>query len=148
SSTLGGSSRRMNEPTRETAGSPLLVEWQADSEPSPLGRDEIRVWIVELDVGLGVSDDVDSLEPGRALAILVSGERARGAGFIGAGDRRRFVRCRVALRQILGGLVGESAGSIRFRSRGQGKPELDHAGAPGDRAGRLCDLRFNVSHSA
>jgi 4'-phosphopantetheinyl transferase len=138
----------MNEPTSDTGGYPLLVEWQTDSEPSPLGPDEIRVWIVELDVGLGGSDDADSVEPGPELAILAPDEQARAARFVRARDRRRFVRCRVALRQILGGLVGESAGSIRFRSRGQGKPELDHAGAPDNRAGGWCDLRFNVSHSA
>ena len=68
----------------------------------------------------------------------------RAARFVPAQDRRRFARCRRALREILGGLLGEHAGSLRFRTIGRGKPELDCPGT----AGGPPPLRFNVSHSS
>ena len=59
-------------------------------------------------------------------------------------DRRRFVRCRAALREILGGLLGEPPDSLSFRSVARGKPQLDFT----DSAGREPALRFNLSHSS
>jgi 4'-phosphopantetheinyl transferase len=103
--------------------------------------EEVRVWIVELDAGVPPGGDVDSIEPGQELAILSDEERARAARFVRARDRRRFARCRAALRQILGAMLGEPADSLRFRSFAKGKPELDRG------LGRVEPLRFNVSHS-
>jgi 4'-phosphopantetheinyl transferase len=48
------------------------------------------------------------------------------------------------LREILGGLLGEPAGALRFRARARGKPELD----PGGPVEVRPALRFNVSHSS
>ncbi len=102
---------------------------------------EVRVWIVELDAGLPPDGDVDATEPGPELAILSDDERARAARFVRARERRRFARCRAALREILGGLLGEPADSLRFRAFARGKPELDRG------PGVIAPLRFNVSHS-
>jgi 4'-phosphopantetheinyl transferase len=46
------------------------------------------------------------------------------------------------VREILGRLLGEPAGSLRFRVGAVGKPELDRG------PGVFEPLRFNVSHSA
>ncbi len=103
---------------------------------------EVRAWIVELDAGLPPGADVDSAEPGVELAILSDDERARAARFVRARERRRFARCRAALREILGRLLREPADSLRFRAAAVGKPELDRG------PGVVEPIRFNVSHSA
>jgi 4'-phosphopantetheinyl transferase len=126
-----------------TPAYPVLLDWDSGADVSGLLRDEVRVWIVDLDAGLQPGDHPETTEPGPELAILSEDERARAARFVRARDRRRFVQCRAALRQILGRLLGEPAGSLRFRAAAVGKPELD--GDPGD--DRLA-LRFNVSHSS
>jgi 4'-phosphopantetheinyl transferase len=91
---------------------------------------------------------MDTVEPGPELAVLSDDERVRAARFVRARDRRRFARCRAALRQILGGLLGESPGSLRFRAVAHGKPEIDFAAMGIDAVNALTDLRFNVSHSS
>jgi 4'-phosphopantetheinyl transferase len=128
----------------EVLACPTLWEWSAGAVYSGLAEDEIRVWLVELDAGLDTEAEVDKAEPGPELALLAADEQERAARFVRARDRRRFVRCRAALREILGVLLGESPGSLRFRARGRGKPELD-SGARGDGSPAL---RFNVSHSS
>src|SRR5262249_18522193 len=106
-----------------------------------LSADGIRVWIIELDAGVPSGSDIDSTEPGPELVILSDDERARAARFVRARDRRRFARCRAALREILGALLGEPADSLRFRSFAKGKPELDRG------LSVIEPPRFNVSHS-
>ena len=86
--------------------------------------------------------DIDSVEPGPELAILSDDERVRAARFVRARERRRFARCRAALREILGRLLGEPAASLRFRAAAVGKPELDRG------PGVVEPIRFNVSHAA
>lgn len=129
---------------------PTLVSWEPGVRIPALADDEVRVWIVGLDEGiLGDSEsDADALEPGPELAILSEDEHARAARFVRARERRRFARCRAALRQILGELLDQPPGSLRFRARAAGKPELDPAASAGPEAARLISLRFNVSHSA
>jgi 4'-phosphopantetheinyl transferase len=119
---------------------PALFEWVPGSVIPKLESDEVRAWIV--DAGLPLGGDVDAIEPGPELAVLSDDERARAARFVRARDRRRFARCRAALREILGRLLDDPAGSLRFRAAAVGKPELDR-GPSGD-----ASLRFNVSHSA
>jgi len=138
----------MIEPTSEILGSPLLLDWQPGAGAPGLTPGEVRVWLVELDAGLDLADDADSAEPGPELALLAADEQARAARFVRARDRRRFVRCRAALRQILGEILGESPGWLRFRAGGQGKPELDSTRAGARRTEGRADLRFNVSHSS
>jgi 4'-phosphopantetheinyl transferase len=118
------------------------LEWDPGADIPRLESDEVRVWIVELDAGLAAGADVDSVEPGPELDVLSEEERARAARFVRARERRRFARCRAALREILGRLLGEPAESLRFRAAAVGKPELDRG------PGVVASLRFNVSHSA
>jgi 4'-phosphopantetheinyl transferase len=127
---------------------PLLLEWPGDgAELAALLPDEIRVWLIKLDEKLAPGADEDALEPGPELSILSPDEQTRAARFLRARDRRRFARCRCALRQILGAQLNVPAGSVRLRSGGQGKPELDHETPPAEQPGRPHRLRFNVSHS-
>jgi len=104
--------------------------------------------VVELDAGLAAGLDEETAEPGPELVMLAADEQVRAARFIRARDRRRFVSCRAALRQILGVLLDASPGSLQFRAGGQGKPEL--VPEPGRDEPSDCrhPLRFNVSHSA
>jgi 4'-phosphopantetheinyl transferase len=123
---------------------PSLAAWQPDSSGFQLAQREVGVWLVDLDLGLD-RDEIETAEPGAELAVLAADERVRAARFVRARDRRRFARCRFALRQILGGILGEEPAALRFRATGNGKPELDVAASAG--AGGPS-LRFNVSHSA
>ncbi|MGP0064616.1 MAG: 4'-phosphopantetheinyl transferase family protein [Isosphaeraceae bacterium] len=125
------------------AGRPSLLEWQSGAEVPALSPDEVRAWIVDLDGAMAPGDDPDTTEPGPELAILSDDERARAARFVRARERRRFVRCRAALREILGRLLDEPADVLRFRTAAVGKPELDR-----DPDEHRPALRFNVSHSA
>ena len=135
---------RVTATRNETLGCPILREWSPGAERPVLAADEIRVWLVELDAGLESQAEVDETEPGPELATLNDEERARAARFVRTRDRRRFVRCRAALREILGGLVGEPPDSLRFRAVARGKPELIEPDSTGARQA----LRFNVSHSS
>ena len=130
--------------SEKLAGPPTLRDWNPGAAVSALAAEEIGVWLVDLDAGLLSPSQIDFAEPGAELDVLDAGERGRAARFVRARDRRRFARCRRALREILGGLLGEHPGSLRFRAIGRGKPELDYPGA----AGGPPPLRFNVSHSS
>jgi 4'-phosphopantetheinyl transferase len=126
---------------------PVLVEWQERVAAIALDPCEIRVWLVDLDAGLS-PDEVENAEPGQELDVLTDEERARAARFVRARDRRRFARCRSALRQIVGALLHVSPASLRFRAVGQGKPELDLETMGVNAGDARAGLRFNVSHSA
>lgn len=121
---------------------PTLQEWEPGRDLPGLEDGEVRAWIVDLDPAMPPGTDVDAIEPGPELAVLSEDERARAARFIRARERRRFARCRAALREILGRLLDEPAGSLRFRAAAVGKPELDRG------PGVVAPLRFNVSHSS
>jgi 4'-phosphopantetheinyl transferase len=131
-----------SEPESHCPAIPMLLEWPPHSSMTALAPDEVRVWIVDLDAGMAAGADVDAVEPGPELAVLSDDERARAARFVRARDRRRFARCRAALREILGRLLGEPADSLRFRAAAVGKPELDRGPGVDE------PLHFNVSHSA
>jgi 4'-phosphopantetheinyl transferase len=126
---------------------PALKEWFPGNDLPTLTSDEVRVWLVELDSGLS-HDEIEAAEPGIELDFLDDTERARSARFVRARDRRRFARCRAALRQILGSLMRESPRSLLFRAVAQGKPELDFATMGLDPGDVRAELRFNVSHSS
>ncbi len=123
---------------------PILLEWKPEAGQPTLSADEIRVWLIELDAGLDGQAAIEGAEPGPELAVLDAEEKARAARFVRARDRRRFARCRAALREILGGLLGERPEELRFRVAARGKPELDRCDAAGGRS----PVRFNVSHSS
>ena len=136
------------EPTSEILGSPFLLDWQTGLGASELAPDDVRVWLVDLDAGLDRQGDVDSAEPGPELALLAADEHERAVRFVRAARPAPFARCRAALREILGELLGESPGSLRFRAA---KPGEAGAGSPTAGArptdGR-ADFSFNVSHSS
>jgi 4'-phosphopantetheinyl transferase len=125
-----------------------MLYWRPGTAGAALAPGETRVWLVELDAGLNTEDEVDSTEPGQELASLSPDEQARAARFVRARERRRFARCRAALREILGGLLGEPPSALKFRARAKGKPELDSPASRGDLSAVRVDLRFNVSHSS
>jgi 4'-phosphopantetheinyl transferase len=137
----------MIEVPKEAWVSPVLWEWSPTAELPVVAADWVQVWIVDLDAGIAPGEDVETAEPGVELMVLSAEERARAARFVRARDRRRFARCRAALREILGRLLGEPAGALRFRAAARGKPELDHAPGGDPRAAGLA-LRFNVSHAS
>jgi 4'-phosphopantetheinyl transferase len=139
--------RGEREPESPEVPRPALREWSPEIDVPALALNEARVWIVDLDAGLAPGEDAETAEPGAELAILSADERARAERFVRARDRRRFARCRAALREILGRLLGEPAEALRFRAAAQGKPELDHQPG-GDPRGDRLSLRFNVSHSS
>jgi 4'-phosphopantetheinyl transferase len=100
--------------------------------PFDLPRDEVHVWSVPLDAcAAGAA--------GRA-GVLDAAERERAAALWREADRRRWSTCRVAVRLILSGYLGEAPERLRFAAGPRGKPALDGpwAGPP---------LQFNLSHS-
>ena len=137
----------MNIHESEVWAAPALREWSPAAGVAGVSPEGVQVWIVDLDAGVSPGEDGETAEPGAELAVLSADERARAARFVRARDRRRFARCRAALREILGRLLGEPAGALRFRAAARGKPELDREPGGDPRAEGLV-VRFNVSHSA
>lgn len=88
---------------------------------------ELHVWRVELDSG------------GRASADnLPTSERERAEAITRPRARQRWVAARWALREVLGGYLGEEPAKVELRFGERGKPML---AAPEE------SLRFNLSHS-
>src|SRR4051812_27997391 len=83
---------------------PTLREWNLGAPVSGFADHDIGVWLIDLDAGLASQAEIDETEPGSELVVLNADEQARAARFIRARDRRRFARCRAALREILGAL--------------------------------------------
>jgi 4'-phosphopantetheinyl transferase len=88
----------------------------------------IDVWTVALDAPLDQS----------LTDLLSADEVARAERFVFERDRRRFLACRRALRQVLSSYVGVPPQALAFVYGGKGKPALEDASS---------GLRFNVSHS-
>lgn len=133
----------MNKPI----GCPSLCEWRLGTRLPELGSGEVCVLLVDLDLGVSPGK-VETAEPGPELDVLSDDERVRAARFVRARDRRRFARCRAALREILGALLGQSPAMVRFRAVGQGKPALDLEAMGMNIVNRSPSLLFNVSHSS
>ena len=126
---------------------PTLEDWRPGTSQAALGTGQVRTWLVELDHGLNL-EEVEIAEPGPELELLSLDERVRAARFVRARDRRRFARCRAALRQILGAILAEPPASLRFRVVAKGKPELDRDVTGGSGIAGAVPLRFNLSHSS
>ena len=88
----------------------------------------VRLWSLRLD------DRVP--ESARAASILSPEERERASKILDPRRRARFVRVRVAVRELLGAALGEPPASVPIRHGHAGKPYLD--GSP------VC---FSVSHA-
>lgn len=120
--------------------------WPPLSAPLMLSRDVVHV--VRLNLGVPPSQ-IESLR-----SVLSHDELARADRFKFVEPRRRFIACRAALRQLLGGFLGQAATEIEFTYGLHGKPLLATSGAmveattqPG-RSSLGLPLEFSVSHSA
>ncbi len=114
-----------------TVSSPVFpaTTWRAwPNDVSFLDRDAIHV--VRLDLSITSSSDD---------ACLTPDELTRANRYVVEPPRRRFRRCRAALRRCLGALTGTPPASLRFGAEKFGKPILVEP----DPAG----LVFNVSHT-
>ena len=110
------------------------MEMTFNAEPFPAAgtssTNVVAVWRVPMELDRPLSDD--------EWTILSADERARGERFKFDAPRLRLVRCRRALRVILGEWLQVSPSSLDFEYGPHGKPDLlAHDGAPA----------FNVSHS-
>jgi len=94
---------------------------------------QVKVW--QLDLGFDESD------PGEAETCLSRDELERAGSFRFARDRRRYIRARCGLREILAGILGEDPTDLRFSYSAHGKPSLY------GQVGQGRNLCFNVSHS-
>jgi len=101
-------------------------------------------------------------ETGSLFELLDSEERERAARFKFLAPRNQFVISRALLRRCLGCYLGIEAREVRFRTTGNGKPELAgntdlhlkdahlkdaHLNHPHLKHLRVNDLRFNLSHT-
>ncbi len=118
--------------------------WDGDHSLSPgvnprhcVGRpDAVQVWWVATG-----SDDSNEASTDRTEAAWLTGaEWERAARFRGEADRRRFVRCRMALRQLLGIALGTPPDQVDFIEESYGKLVLKDPGAN-------RRISFNVAHS-
>lgn len=102
--------------------------------PSPadigLADDDVAVWRAALDLPAATRK--------RLQATLTPDEQVRAAHILGPKTRDHFIAARGILRAVLGRLLGEPPGRLRFDLNPYGKPEL--RGAPDG-------LRFNLSTS-
>lgn len=106
--------------------------WQAAPIGLTFPSDRIDIWRLCL-------DSLESPEPDFS-GILSPDESARASRFHFEDDRKRFVRCRIGLRTLLGSYLDIPPAEIRFRHGSNGKPEI--ADLEDSRG-----LRFNVANS-
>lgn len=106
--------------------------WQPGSAELTFPTDRIDVWRVPLDFA----------EPPEAEFrwVLAPDEVQRAARFHFDSHRGRYIRCRAALRILLGRYLRRPPEEIRFQYENNGKPEIAY---PRD----APDLHFNVSDS-
>jgi 4'-phosphopantetheinyl transferase len=80
----------------------------------------------------------DASKPGRCWQLLSPDERNRAVRFRKRCDADRFITCRAALRQILGGYLDVPPETVKLAYNAHGKPFLNDT---------FGTLEFNVSHS-
>jgi 4'-phosphopantetheinyl transferase len=112
----------------------MAIRSDVNPEPLPyldgiLSDDEVHVWRVDL---IAWEKEADSL-----FKLLHTEEQERAARFKFPGPRNQFVISRALLRRALARYLRIEARDIRFRTTGNGKPELAES----------RDLHFNLSHS-
>jgi 4'-phosphopantetheinyl transferase len=98
-------------------------------------NDVVHLWNIPL---AGDSTDAEGLD---LPELLSNAEISRYSNITHATLRRRFLRSRVALRNILSGYLDIAPEKIEFRNNENGKPFLDQAAG-------MPALSFNLSHSA
>lgn len=105
------------------------VEWQPD-RVMPFPVETVVVWRVAMKINDPLRDD--------EWTVLSADERARAERFKFDEPRIRLVRCRHALRNILGRWLDVAPSMLRFEYGQHGKPDL---------VGQGTMPSFNVSHS-
>ena len=108
------------------------LRWPTSGVRGSIAPNEVHLWAWTLEPGT----------PDLAAHIekLDGQERERMQRFHFAPDRARFAVAHANLRTILGNYLHQPAASVRFRTNGFGKPELD-------RSDTSSSLHFNLSHS-
>ncbi len=96
----------------------------------PLVPGEVHVWKVDLGPEVAVPED---------HGLLSAEERDRADRFRRPADRARSIAARAALRELLGGYLGDAPSALRFAAGPHGKPSLETR--------REDAPRFNVAHS-
>jgi 4'-phosphopantetheinyl transferase len=110
------------------------MRWPIGPSPDSFPVNRIDVWRVSLD-----SPSTETEE--EKASVLSSDEIARANRFYFEKDRLHFIRCRAALRRLLGQYLTIPADEVRFQYLTNGKPQLGSDQNP-------HSLQFNVSHSA
>jgi 4'-phosphopantetheinyl transferase len=105
------------------------MRWLPAHSPDSFPVNRVDVWRVSLD------------SPSAEASVLSSDEISRANRFHFEKDRIHFVRCRAALRRLVGKYLTIPADEVRFEYLTNGKPQL--AADQNQRS-----LQFNVSHSA
>lgn len=103
-------------------------EFMIESASNFITDGTIDVWFVRL--------DRDIFQRGDNIDVLSDDEIRTASRFVFEQDRRRFVRCRCALRTILAGYTEQDPTEIRFSYNEFGKPFVDRS-----------LFKFNVAHS-
>jgi len=93
---------------------------------------EVHIWLAELNQPPATHDE--------AILSLPPDEMARANRFVYAKDRRRFIVCRTALRNILANYLETNPEDIHFQYGKNGKPCLSVENAP-------FNIQFNIAHS-
>ncbi len=106
--------------------------WRAARVRPAFPVDRVDVWQICLDAP---ESEVHLQE------VLARDEIVRAKRFHFTRDRQHFVRCRSAVREILGRYLEIPAREIRFTYEANGKPQVVEDQNP-------RQLRFNISHSA
>jgi 4'-phosphopantetheinyl transferase len=108
------------------------MRWPPALSPDSFPVNRIDLWRVSLDSPATEEDEA---------SVLSSDEIARANRFHFEKDRLHFIRCRAALRRLLGKYLTIPADEVRFQYLTNGKPQLGPDQNP-------HSLQFNVSHSA
>src|SRR5450432_864531 len=103
--------------------------WIHQSAPPALMPGDVHLWRADL----GGSNEGLS----RQREMLSPEELRRADRFVSASDRRRYIRGRAKLRELLGGYLSQDPASVPLRRGAHGKPALEGA----------TSLQFNLSHS-
>lgn len=107
-----------------------MTEWQSSIIQSPLARNEVHIWRVNLEE---LDKDWHTLS-----SILSTDEQARANSYRFEHLKHRYIMGRSALRKLLGRYLNCSPISIRFSYNDYGKPSLSDNNS---------DIQFNVSRS-
>ncbi len=103
--------------------------WLPRPAKLPLIRDEVHLWIVNL--------QRSSLQIAGCFSLLNDAEKNQAQRFVFEKDRNRFTVAHAILRLILGQYLEEPPETLEFTTGPMGKPALPHN----------SPLRFNLSHS-